>query len=119
MMKSHRTGVFLAALCAAVMVFVIGCAQLGVPAPQTLSQRIAVTVSSVTAVRQSTTVLLTSRKISAADAENIQAQADNVVAGAQVARSLAGIDPAAADAKLQQTRAVLLALQQYLASKEK
>lgn len=97
----------------------VGCAQMGVPAPQTLSQRIAVTVSSVTAVRQSTTVLLTSNKISAADAQNIQAQADNVVAGALVARSLAGVDPAAADAKLQQTRAVLLALQQYLASKEK
>lgn len=96
----------------------VACAQLGTPAPETLSQRIAVTVASVTAVRTSTTTLLTAKKLSVDDAENIQRQADNVIAGAQVARSLAGVDPTAADAKLQQTRAVLTALQAYLATKE-
>lgn len=96
----------------------IACTSLGSPAPQTLNERIAVTVTAVTAVRQSATTLLTAKKLSVQDAENIQAQADNVVAGAQIARSLAGVDPTAADAKLQQTRQVLLALQAYLAAKE-
>lgn len=95
------------------------CTTLGTPAPQTISERIAVTVATVTAVRQSATTLLQAKKISVADAENIQQQADNVVAGAQVARSLAPVDPSAADAKLQQTRAVLTALQAYLTTREK
>lgn len=106
-------------LFAALMLMAAGCAQLGLEAPKTLNERIAVTVSSVTAVRQSTTVLLQAKKITAEDAQNIQTQADNVIAGAQVARSLAVSDPKAADAKLQQTRAVLTALQAYLATKEK
>lgn len=96
----------------------VACTSLGAPQPQTLNERIAVTVTAVTAVRQSATTLLTAQKLSVQDAENIQRQADNVVAGAQIARTLAGVDPAAADAKLQQSRAVLLALQAYLASKE-
>lgn len=99
-------------------VLLVACTSLGAPAPQTLNERIAVTVTAVTAVRQSTTTLLTAQKLSVQDAENIQRQADNVVAGAQIARTLAGVDPAAADAKLQQTRQVLLALQAYLATKE-
>jgi hypothetical protein len=105
-------------LAACALMLITACAQLGMPAPETLAQRIAVTVSTVTAVRQSAGTLLAAKKISVADAENIQAQADNVVAGAAVARTLAPIDPAAADAKLQQTRAVLIALQAYLLSKE-
>lgn len=107
-----RLTMFLAALLLA------ACAQLGAPAPETLPQRIAVTVSTVTAVRESATSLLVAKRISVADAENVQRQADTVVAGAQVARSLASADPAAADAKLQQVRAVLLALQSYLLAKE-
>jgi hypothetical protein len=94
------------------------CAALGLSTPETLPQRIAVTVSTVTAVRTSAVTLLAAKKLSVADAENIQQQADNVIAGAVIARNLAPVDPAAADAKLQQTRAVLLALQTYLASKE-
>lgn len=106
-------------LVAALLAFVlVACTSLGAPAPQTLNERIAVTVTAVTAVRQSATSLLVAKKLSVQDAENIQQQADNVVAGAQIARTIAGVDPAAADAKLQQTRAVLLALQAYLASKE-
>jgi hypothetical protein len=93
------------------------CAALGLPTPETPAQRIAATVTAVTAVRQSATTLLVAKKISVEDAENVQRQADTVVAGAQVARSMLTVDPKAADAKLQQTRTVLLALQQYLAAK--
>lgn len=103
----------------ALLAFVLAaCTSLGAPAPKTLNERIAVTVTAVTAVRQSATTLLTAKKLSVEDAENIQRQADNVMAGVQVARSLSPVDPNAADAKLQQTRQVLLALQAYLATKE-
>lgn len=95
-----------------------GCAGLGVPSPETPAERIAVTVVSVTAVRQSAHTLLVARKITPDDAENVQRQADNVIAGAQIARAMLAVDPAAADAKLQQTRQVLLALQAYLAARE-
>lgn len=96
-----------------------GCGSLGTPAPQTTAQRIAVTVAGVTALRESTRTLLAARKISADDAANVQAQADNVVTAARIARETLAVDPAAADAKLQQTQAVLTALQAYLATKEK
>ena len=97
---------------------VASCAQFGVPQPETLAQRIAVTVTGATAARQTTLTLLQAKKLTPDDAENIQRQADNVIAGAQVARTLIGTDPAGADAKLQQTRAVLIALQAYLATRE-
>ena len=95
------------------------CAQLGVPSPETTRERLVVTVGAVTAVRQAATTLLVAKKLSVDDAENIQRQADNVIAGVTVARTMLTVDPAAADAKLQQTRAVLVALQAYLATKEK
>lgn len=94
------------------------CTSFGAPPPQTINERIAVTVTAVTAARQSAATLVRAGKLSAQDAENIQQQADNVVAGARIAQTLSGVDPAAADAKLQQTRAVLLALQAYLTAKE-
>lgn len=112
---------WLMALCALLLLAMLtlhGCAQLGVPAPQTTDQRIAVAVASITAVRQSTQTLLVAGRISAADASNVQAQADNAIAAAQIARTIAPTDPAAADAKLQSTIQILQALQAYLASKQ-
>lgn len=94
------------------------CAQFGVPTPETLPSRIAVGIISVTEVRSQTLFLAQSGKLSKEDAENLQKQADNARAGLEVARLLAATDPVGADAKLQQTRAVLLALQQYLLAKE-
>ena len=99
-------------------VVLAACGSLGTPVPQTLNERIAVTVNTVTAVRKSAETLLVAGKLSRADAQNIQQQADNVVAGAQVARTMVSVDPGAADAKLQQSIAVLTALQAYLATKE-
>jgi hypothetical protein len=107
-----KISLFLAAL------VLSACAQFGVPTPQTLSQQIAVTVTTVSGVRENAAMLLQTKRISVEDAENIQKQADAVVAGATIARSLAVTDPASAQTKLQQTRAVLLALQQYLLAKE-
>ena len=106
----------LSMFCAALLL--VGCAALGVPTADPLSQRIAVTVVTVTEVRNQTLFLAQAGKLTKEDAENIQRQADTVIAAAAVARTLAPVDAAAADAKLQQTRAVLLALQQYLLAKE-
>ena len=95
------------------------CTTLGVPSPETTEERIVVTMNAVIAARNSATALLTAKKISAADAENVQQQADNVRAGALIARSMLATDRTAADAKLQQVRTALVALQAYLATKEK
>jgi hypothetical protein len=103
-------------MCSAALI--AGCQQLGLAQPQTLNEKIAVTVASVTAVRQSTATLLQAGKISPADAQNVQTQADNVVAAAQIARTIAPTDPSAADAKLQSAIQILTALQTYLASKQ-
>jgi hypothetical protein len=101
-----------------VALMLVGCQTLGVPSPETLSQKIAVTVVTVTEVRKQAFDLLVVKKISPEDAKNIQSQADNVVAAAQVARTMAATDPVGADAKLQATRAALVALQAYLLSRE-
>lgn len=95
-----------------------GCATVSAPAPQTLSQRLAVTITAVTAVRQTTLALLQAKKITPEDAENIQTQADTVMTGAKVVQTLAAFDPPAAEAKLVSTRSVLVALQSYLAIRE-
>lgn len=95
------------------------CAQLGLPAPATVPQKIMVTVATVTGVRDSATVLLNAGKISVADAENILKQTDNLRAGLDVARTLVRLDPAAADAKLTAIRTTLIALQAYLDTKGK
>ncbi len=103
---------------AALLAFLTACSTLGVPAPQTLTQRLAVATSSATAAVGTASTLLAAKKISPSDAENIARQADNVIAGVQIARALAPVDPAAADAKLQQSLAVLSALNAYLLAKE-
>lgn len=95
-----------------------GCAQLGVPAPETMPQRIAVGLSNVTQVRKAAVILLKADKISVRDAENIQAQADNAATALNIARVIAVDDPAGANAKVSSAIAVLTALDAYLATKE-
>lgn len=92
------------------------CAELKPTSPE---EGVAVTISAVTAARQTASTLLQAKKITPDDAANLQQQADNIRAAALIARSMIGVDPAGADAKLQQTRAALLALQAYLTTKEK
>jgi hypothetical protein len=100
------------------MALVVGCAQLGVPSPQTMSEKVAVAISTVTAVRQTATTLLAAKKISVEDAQNVQAQADTARAGVEVARQMAATDPAGAATKLQTATTILTALQAYLTAKE-
>lgn len=91
-----------------------GCTTLGVPTPQTFSERVAAGYVGVTTVRDSATTLLQAGSITADDARNIQAQADNVRAGLDIARTVSSVDPTAADAKLQATLQILTALDSYL-----
>ena len=98
-------------------VMLSACAQLGLPQANTFNERLAVGYTTVTAVRTSAASLVTAKKISPDDGQNVLAQTDAARAGLDVARSLAKTDLAAADGKLNAVRTVLTALQSYLAAK--
>jgi hypothetical protein len=119
MLRKLATALLLALTLGSIFSALPGCAALGVPTPQSAEERIVVTMSTVTGVREATLTLLAAKKITAEDAQNVQRQADNVRAGVVIAQSMLAADPAGADAKIQQTRAMLIALQAYLATKEK
>lgn len=105
----------LACLLAAALV---ACAALGQPTPQTFNQKLLVATATVTEARNTAATLLQAGKISAADAQNIQAQADVAREGLNVARGLAGTDLAAASTRLEVANAALRALQTYLLTKQ-
>ncbi len=105
----------MALLCA----LLVACAQLGLPTPDTMNEKIAAAQVSVTQLRTSATQLLQAGKISSSDATNVLTTTDAARAGIDVARTVSAQDPAAAQAKLTATVAVLSALQVYLASKQK
>lgn len=96
----------------------VGCAQLGVPTPDTVNQKIAVATVTVTSVRNTAATLVTAGKISPDDAENVQKQADTAREGLNVARTLGGKDPLAADNKVEAVTVILKALQSYLLTKQ-
>jgi len=101
--------------------FVIGslaaCANLGVPTPGTLNEKIAVGLTTVAAIRVSATNLLTAKMITVADAENVQQAASTARTGLDVARVIGETQPTAADNKLTAIMTGLKALQVYLASR--
>ncbi len=94
------------------------CAALGVASPETFNQKLAVSVATVTEVRNSAATLLMAGKISAADAQNVQAQADVAREGLNIARGLSGTDLSAASNRLEVTTVALRALQTYLIAKQ-
>ena len=95
------------------------CAQFGLPTPDTLNEKIAAAQGSVTQARITATQLLTAKKISVADAENVLKTTDVASEGITVARSLSAQDPNAAQARLTMIVTTLTAAQAYLASKGK
>lgn len=103
------------ALCIA-FTLLYGCAQIGIQ-PQTFNEKLAVAVTSVTTVRTSTTALLQAGKITAADAQNVQNQANTAREGLDLARTINATNPQGAADKLGAASAVLTALQGYLATK--
>lgn len=110
-----RFRLFLAALTLSVLT---ACAALGVESPDTFNQRLAVAAASVTEVRNTATTLLVAGKISVADAQNIQQQADVAREGLNVARGLSATSIPAASTRLEVATAALRALQTYLIAKQ-
>jgi hypothetical protein len=96
---------------------VVACGVLGIPKPENFSEKLASGYTTVTGVRNTAATLLTAEKIGSADAQNIQDGADNARAGLDIARTLQGTDPTAAQNRLTATLTVLTALEAYLATK--
>lgn len=105
-------------LCYFFLLIASGCAALGVPTPTTFNERLASGYVTVNAVMDTTRALLSAKKITPDDAENVVKQCDNVVAGLDIARTISKGDLPAANTKLTATLAVLTALQSYLATKK-
>lgn len=101
------------------LVVLTACATLGVSAPKTFNEKLAAAYTTVTAARDTTATLLTSGKLSAADAQNVQQQLDTARTGLDLARQLHATNPPAGDARLDAIVAGLTALQAYLQSHTK
>ena len=98
---------------------VAACAQLGLETPQTPEQKVAAGYATATAINQSATSLLNAKKISSADAQHVLDSTRNARAGLDIAKTIAKVDPKAADAKIQTQLAILNALNSYIASRGK
>lgn len=100
------------------VLLVSACATLGVPSPQTFNQKVLAGYSSVDAVVQTTSTLLSAGKIKPNDAQNVHDQAVNIKAGLEIAEQVHSTNPAAGDDKLSATISVLTALQSYLQARK-
>ena len=96
------------------LILLSACASLGVPTPQTFSERLAAGYVSVTGIRTSAATLLNGGVITSTDAENVQRQADVAREGLDVARTLPSLQ---AEDKLQATLLAMQAAQAYLCGK--
>lgn len=101
------------------LLILTACAALGVPKAETFHQKLAGGYTTVAAARDTTATLLSAGRITAADAQNIQNQCDNLRSGLDVARSLHASDPAIGDDKLAAIITGLNTLSAYLASRSK
>ncbi len=103
---------------ALVLLAITGCAALGIATPQTFNEKEAAAITTVTAIRSTATGLLTGGKITAADARNVQTQADTAREAIKVADSIHATDPAAAENRLDAVVVGLNALNAYLATRK-
>lgn len=95
------------------------CAQLGLKAPETFNQKVAVAYGTITQVRESATMLLEQNKITVQDAQHVQTTADTARQGIEAARMMhAQGSLAPAEQKIAMVRTVLQALSAYLASRQ-
>lgn len=106
-MKKLR--MFLGVVCLSI---IAACSTIGTVGP---NEQIGAGVEAVTAVRTTADSLLVSHKITKADAQNIQNQADTIVALLQTLRTLSPSTDTTS--KINQALALLTALQGYLVSK--
>ena len=96
------------------LLIVVACATM----PQSFNEKLGYGYGTVTEVREVATTLLEADVITAQDAENVQAQADNFRAGLDIARSMRDDPQADADSKLEAVIAGLKGLQTYLKEKQ-
>jgi hypothetical protein len=112
--------IFAAIGLAGVLVYLItGCSTLGVPSADTFNKKWLAAQTADTAVLQMDLTLLQAEKISKEDAANVEAQADNVKSGLDIARTLYATDQTAGSTKLDSVVIALQAIQNYLAAKGK
>ena len=111
-MKTHRYSLALMVLLLA------SCASLGVPSPTTFNQRALLAKESVAGAVALSTTLLNAHKISSADSENVQKQADNAMEAVNIASSIRSTAPGASEEKLQSAETILKALQAYLKARQ-
>lgn len=109
-----------AALSVVTLLFgIIACAQLGLTVPENTSQRLAYAYSMVTAVRQQAVVSLENKRISVADAQQVQRLADLARVSLDQARDMVTKGDQANGLKtLQIAEQILLQLQTYMKTKE-
>lgn len=113
MKTMYRSFVFLIAAA-----LLSACAALGLPQAETFNQKAAVAYGTVQSVVDTATTLLQAKKITADDAQSVQASADVAKQGIDTARKIHLADPTAANAKLDAIRTGLTALSAYLATKK-
>ncbi len=100
------------------LIMLAACAQVGLPTADTFNEKLAVAYGTVTQIRSTATDLLKAKKITPADASNVNAQADNARTGLDIAREISKTDAKAADARLTMVHAALNALQTYLGGRQ-
>lgn len=116
-MKSIHMRQGYALMCAlALLVALSGCAVLGIAKPQNFEESAAAGYTTVTTVRNVTTILLDGGVINSADAQNIQNQANLAREGLDLARSLG---PVKGQDRLTASLQILQALESYLAQKQR
>lgn len=101
-------------LVAFVAFLIAGCAALNLAQPKTFEQQYATGVSACTAALTTTDTLLTSHKLSAKDAKNVEKQVDNVKEALDIANSIHATDAATGSNKLAEALTALQAVQTYL-----
>lgn len=102
-----------------VVLLVAGCSTLGIPSADTFNKKWLAAQQTDTTVLQTDLALLQAGTISKADAANVEAQADNIKAGLDIARTLYATDQTAGSTKLDSVVIALQALQTYLNAKGK
>ena len=103
---------------AVAMALLTACAAVGSATPDTFDQKLGVSIAGISEVRETATTLLQAGKITPADAQNVQAQADVARQALTVARGMAGTDLGSASTRLDATNAALKALQAYLIARQ-
>lgn len=93
----------------------LGCAQLGVPAPQSTEQGIAYMYPAIASVRDTTATLLNERKIKKAEAETVLSLTNNARSATDIARDyVRAKDESAAVKALSMAKSVLREARKYI-----